>query len=80
VLNPIIVNGRERKKKGLPAASCRESQVAKEAGVLVYGFINSVILAMIALGFSITFGISRVANFSTAVSTSWAAYSRGTFS
>jgi branched-chain amino acid transport system permease protein len=32
--------------------------------VLVYGFINSVILAMVALGFSITFGISRVANFS----------------
>jgi branched-chain amino acid transport system permease protein len=32
--------------------------------VLVYGFINSVILALIALGFSITFGISRVANFS----------------
>ena len=32
--------------------------------VLVYGFINSVILVMVALGFSITFGISRVANFS----------------
>jgi branched-chain amino acid transport system permease protein len=32
--------------------------------LLVYGFINSVILALIALGFSITFGISRVANFS----------------
>ncbi len=32
--------------------------------MLVYGFINSVILALIALGFSITFGISRVANFS----------------
>ena len=31
--------------------------------MLVYGFINSVILALIALGFSITFGISRVANF-----------------
>jgi branched-chain amino acid transport system permease protein len=31
--------------------------------VLVYGFINGVILSLIALGFSITFGISRVANF-----------------
>ncbi len=31
--------------------------------MLVYGFINGVILALIALGFSITFGISRVANF-----------------
>jgi branched-chain amino acid transport system permease protein len=30
---------------------------------LVYGFINSVILALIALGFSLTFGISRVSNF-----------------
>ena len=31
--------------------------------MLVYGFINSMILALIALGFSLTFGISRVANF-----------------
>jgi branched-chain amino acid transport system permease protein len=31
--------------------------------MLVYGFINSIILALIALGFSMTFGISRVANF-----------------
>lgn len=31
--------------------------------MLVYGFINSVILALMALGFSITFGISGVANF-----------------
>ena len=31
--------------------------------MLVYGFINSLILALIALGFSITFGISRVPNF-----------------
>lgn len=31
--------------------------------MLVYGFINSIILALIALGFSLTFGISRVANF-----------------
>ena len=31
--------------------------------MLVYGFINSMVLALIALGFSMTFGISRVANF-----------------
>lgn len=31
--------------------------------MLVYGFINSLVLALIALGFSMTFGISRVANF-----------------
>jgi branched-chain amino acid transport system permease protein len=31
--------------------------------MLVYGFINSLILALTALGFSITFGISGVANF-----------------
>lgn len=31
--------------------------------MLVYGFINSIMLALIALGFSMTFGISRVANF-----------------
>ena len=31
--------------------------------MFVYGFINSLILALIALGFSMTFGISRVANF-----------------
>lgn len=30
---------------------------------LVYGFINSTILALIALGFNLTFGISGVANF-----------------
>jgi len=30
---------------------------------LVYGFINSVILALVALGFNLTFGISGVANF-----------------
>ena len=33
------------------------------AGTLVYGFINSAILALIALGFNLTFGISGVANF-----------------
>ena len=32
-------------------------------GTLIYGFINSVILALIALGFSLTFGISGVSNF-----------------
>ncbi len=32
-------------------------------GTLVYGFINSTILALIALGFNLTFGISGVANF-----------------
>jgi len=31
--------------------------------MLLYGFVNSMILALLALGFSITFGISRVANF-----------------
>jgi branched-chain amino acid transport system permease protein len=31
--------------------------------MLVYGFINSLILALMALGFSVTFGISGVANF-----------------
>jgi branched-chain amino acid transport system permease protein len=33
-------------------------------GTLVYGFINSVMLALVALGFNLTFGISGVANFS----------------
>lgn len=32
-------------------------------GTLVYGFINSAILALVALGFNLTFGISGVANF-----------------
>lgn len=32
-------------------------------GTLIYGFINSAILALIALGFNLTFGISGVANF-----------------
>ena len=31
--------------------------------MIVYGFLNSVTLALMALGFSITFGISRLANF-----------------
>lgn len=30
---------------------------------LVYGFVNSIILALVALGFNLTFGISGVANF-----------------
>jgi branched-chain amino acid transport system permease protein len=33
------------------------------ASLLVYGLINSVTLALAALGFSLTYGISRVANF-----------------
>jgi branched-chain amino acid transport system permease protein len=32
-------------------------------GTLVYGFINSSVLALLALGFNLTFGISGVANF-----------------
>jgi branched-chain amino acid transport system permease protein len=32
-------------------------------GTLVYGFINSAILVLLALGFNLTFGISGVANF-----------------
>ena len=32
-------------------------------GALVYGFVNSVILALVALGFNLTFGISGIANF-----------------
>src|SRR5689334_14701584 len=31
--------------------------------ILVYGLVNSVILILAALGFSLTFGLSRVANF-----------------
>jgi len=31
--------------------------------IIIYGLINSVILALIAMGFSLTFGISGVANF-----------------
>lgn len=32
--------------------------------ILIYGLVNSVILILTALGFSLTFGLSRVANFS----------------
>ena len=32
-------------------------------GTLIYGFVNSVILIVVALGFNLTFGISGVANF-----------------
>lgn len=32
-------------------------------GMVIYGLINSVILALVALGFNLTFGISGVANF-----------------
>jgi len=31
--------------------------------VLVYGFVNSVILALMAVGFTLVYGISRIANF-----------------
>ena len=33
------------------------------ASILVYGLINSVVLALTAIGFSLTYGISRLANF-----------------
>ena len=33
------------------------------ANSLVYGFVNSIILVLVALGFNLTFGISGVANF-----------------
>lgn len=32
-------------------------------GTLIYGFVNSTILALVAMGFNLTFGISGVANF-----------------
>jgi len=32
-------------------------------GTVVYAIVNSVILALVALGFNLTFGISGVANF-----------------
>jgi branched-chain amino acid transport system permease protein len=32
-------------------------------GTLIYGMVNSVILALVALGFNLTFGISGIANF-----------------
>ncbi len=31
--------------------------------IVIYGLVNSVILILAALGFSLTFGLSRVANF-----------------
>jgi branched-chain amino acid transport system permease protein len=33
------------------------------ANAIIYGFVNSVILMLVALGFNITFGISGIANF-----------------
>ena len=33
-------------------------------GTLIYGFVNSCLLALLAMGFNLTFGISGVANFS----------------
>ncbi len=32
-------------------------------GLIIYGLVNSFVLALIAMGFSVTFGISRVSNF-----------------
>jgi len=32
-------------------------------GTLIYGLVNSVVLALVALGFSLTFGVSGVSNF-----------------
>jgi branched-chain amino acid transport system permease protein len=32
-------------------------------GTLIYGFVNSAVLALLAMGFNLTFGISGVANF-----------------
>lgn len=49
-------------------------------GALVYGFINSSILIVVALGFNLTFGISGVANFAygalyvTAGFTAWSGF------
>lgn len=43
-------------------------------GTLIYGFVNSVILALIALGFNLTFGISGVANFAYGALYIFAAY------
>ncbi len=44
-------------------------------GTLIYGFVNSVILALLALGFNLTFGISGVANFAYGALYILAAYS-----
>ncbi len=44
-------------------------------GTLIYGFVNSVTLALIALGFNLTFGISGVANFAYGALYILAAYS-----
>ena len=33
------------------------------AGVIVYGLVNSLMLALFAIGFGLTFGVSRIANF-----------------
>ncbi len=45
------------------------------AGTIVYALINSAILAMIAMGFNLTFGISGVANFAYGAFYVLAAYS-----
>src|SRR5690242_18530790 len=38
-------------------------EVATAMTILIYGLVNSVILILAALGFSLTFGLSGVANF-----------------
>ena len=43
-------------------------------GTLIYGFINSAILTLIALGFNLTFGISGIANFAYGALYIFAAY------
>ncbi len=48
-------------------------------GTLVYGFINSVILALVALGFNLTFGISGVANFAYGAIYIFAGFAAWTF-
>ena len=49
-----------------PGPPCTNPESGMETMVevtIIYGFINSTILALVALGFSLTFGISGVSNF-----------------
>ena len=41
----------------------RKDLLSMLANTIIYGFVNSVILLLVALGFNLTFGISGVANF-----------------
>lgn len=41
----------------------RQGLLSMIANTIIYGFVNSVILLLVALGFNLTFGISGVANF-----------------